>query len=303
MSSISGCPTNKAELYRQLAALPAWIPKTFLVSSKKERVCKTTFAYQEFSGELPPGSFIEVAPDLAVATPEFLFVELARSLDVPLLVKLGCELCGTYSPYRYLGKKPIEREEPLTTIAALERYLAHAGNMHGVKRARRALKYILEGSASVKETEMALLLSMPKIWGGYGLEKPVMNYKIPFDTDAKIMAEQGYAKADLCWPEHKLDVEYDSTEYHSQTTDILHDKTRANGVSKMGYRVIFVTYEQFKNPEVFDAIARSIARELGTPLREYPASSDYQRYDLRDAFARSDRLDIFDSGLLERATR
>lgn len=57
------------------------------------------------------------------AAPEAVFLQLARRLDMVSLVKLGMELCGTYSIYP-AAQGGFRSREPLTSAAAIDRYLA-----------------------------------------------------------------------------------------------------------------------------------------------------------------------------------
>lgn len=291
VTSIAGCPSNKHELVAELSMLPHWLPLHFIVSSKSERICKTKIVYSVFRDPLPSGSYFELSPDVAIPSPEFIFLRLASKIEFPLLVKLGCELCGTYTPYRRV--ESTRKRTPLTTVAKLTSFLEGAGNLKGIKAARKALPFLLEGSASVKETELALCLSLPRRYGGYGIRKPEMNYRVDFDDAARTIGNAAFAIADVCWPAHRLDVEYDSLEWHSRFTEILHDKERANALQHMGYRVVFVTWEQFSNPMLFQELAKDIAKITGKRLAKDDLDDPSKRAALRKTFLDSEDSIVF----------
>ncbi|MGI6033587.1 MAG: hypothetical protein ACOX69_09245 [Coriobacteriales bacterium] len=220
-------------------------------------------------------------------------MQFACELELPLLVKLGCELCGTFTPYRSFDPGGAKSREPITSVQKAGEYLDRTRGLWGVRIARKALPYVLDNFASVKETETALLLSLPKHYGGFGIPKPVMNMQIDFDEGARTIAGTAIARADMCWPDCKLDVEYDSDEYHSLTGDILHDNERANALRHLGYQVIFVTRDQQKYSVPFEGLAKDIARATGTYLRRSVLEDDSKRTALRCLFEQSGSLLVF----------
>lgn len=290
---LRGCPKNAKQLRRQLAEVPDWLPVHMMVGEENERVLKDELACSLHCGALPHGSFYHVQDAICVASPELMFVQAGRYMSLPELVKLGDELCGVYSPARHLGGEHVERDIPLTDISSLRSFISQANRVCGVKMARRALQHLMEGSASAMETELVMLLCMPKRHGGFGLPSPRMNYRIDFDKSAAQIAGASYAKADLCWPEAKLDVEYDSDQWHSSIESVSHDKARANALSRMGYKVIFVTNKQLSSTCAFESIVELIAKNIRWRLRTPTAEELEKRAQLRHALDSSRRSPDF----------
>lgn len=125
----------------------------------------------------------------------------------------------------------------------------------------RAVRYAVDGSASPMETALALMLSLPKSEGGYGLPKPQMNRVLPLD------AETGRVRvADLFWPEPKVVVEYDSDAFHTEKEKLRRDALRRNQLESQSVTVLTATAGHLSSLAALDELAGQIARALGRSL-------------------------------------
>ena len=52
--------------------------------------------FHQIAVPLPRGAFLEIAPGIALCSPELVFVQMAESLSAGELIALGYELCGCY---------------------------------------------------------------------------------------------------------------------------------------------------------------------------------------------------------------
>ena len=59
-----------------------------------------------------------------------------------------------------------------------------------------------------------MLLCLPYSLGGYGLPHPTMNAEMPLPKNVAATGRSSL-RCDLYWPAVRLDVEYDSAEFHS----------------------------------------------------------------------------------------
>jgi len=75
--------------------------------------------------------------------------------------------------------------------------------------------------------------------------------------------------ADLYVPSCKLDIEYDSKEFHSSASELSKDRERAAHLESEGYRVVSVGYSQLSNLEAF----RNLAAPAFSPHRENASTS------------------------------
>ena len=74
-------------------------------------------------------------------------------------------------------------------------------------------------------------------------------------------------RCDLCWPEARLDVEYQSRENHEGELSRIRDSRRANALAAMGWTVLGVTNDELNSLAATDAVAEAIRRHLGKRLR------------------------------------
>lgn len=105
---------------------------------------------------------------------------------------------------------------------------------------------------------MALILTLPYRYGGYGFPFPQMNMPIDLTAQEQANSLLGFARGDAVWPEAKLDLEYDSSAFHTNEKRA-DDELRKNTLIHAGYTVISVTPNQLTNIERFEQIVEIIA--------------------------------------------
>jgi len=127
------------------------------------------------------------------------------------------------------------------------------------------------------ETLLAMLLTLPYKYGGYGLPLPKLNAPI---GAAKVVkqgmgrqypdkrsASKNPFRPDLTWPGTDLVVEYDSEMFHSGSTELTKDSLRRNVLTTTGKRTITVTKDHVYSALEFDTVAKQIAKGIGKQLR------------------------------------
>ena len=121
----------------------------------------------------------------------------------------------------------------------------------------------MEGSASPRETALAMLLCLPPCRGGYGFSKPQMNYPCLRPGSAKAHGVRQFY-CDLFWPSWNLAVEYDSKAHHSDERKIVEDQTRSTILTSLGISVISLRAQQVDDPVRFEHAASAIAAHRKT---------------------------------------
>lgn len=240
-----------------------------------------------------------------MSSPELCFLQMAEELEFHDLVLLGLELCGSYSmKYRHepIGKSELRFDfeapkglalswfdaaledgaasdsrltesgfypdrQPLTNLAHLERFLERCQGFHGVKKAREALKWVLDNSASPMESKLFLLLCLPRAKGGYGLPLPVLNGRADPKAGRDWRAEKSFYKCDLSWGNGVV-VEYESNLWHSGKEELEKDSIRRNDLVYMGNTVICVTAGQVYSKTKMDKVAALLRKKLGLRVNE-----------------------------------
>lgn len=216
-------------------------------------------------GPFHPRSFMQIDDGLYVSTPEMAFCEMASVLSLERLIALGFELCGTYRRASTFGLARYDAT-PLTSPGALASFIEKSPQFKGVKKARRALPCILAGSASPRESELAMLLCLPYSLGGYGLPHPTMNAEMPLPKNVAATGRSSL-RCDLYWPAARLDVEYDSAEFHSAERLLANDSMRRIALESMDVTSVNLTAEHLRRASLFDEAAQGIARILGKRVR------------------------------------
>lgn len=254
-------------------------PIHILVPDKGARIRSKHITSHLWRGAVPPNSFVRASKDAYVASPELCFLQEADT-DLRKLICLGYELCGSYAVRRLSGQGFVNRK-PLSNTLKMNAYAASAQGVRGIGTARRALRFVLDGAASPMETIVAVLLCLPCSLGGYGIPRPVLNYRIePGEAMARMVEKSSYA-CDLCWPEARVAVEYDSDSYHTGSSRIGRDSKRRNALLSLDFEVRTLTRAQVFEYYAFDRFARQLAKRLGHRLRESIADCDVRRRELR----------------------
>ncbi|MCL2151179.1 MAG: hypothetical protein FWH50_03010, partial [Coriobacteriia bacterium] len=156
---------------------------TIVASNDARRQTKHMFSHV-YSMPLPAGSFVRATPDLMVSSPDFCFQQMANVLSFVESIALGCEFTGSYRLDKWTEpERGFRDDQPLSSVAKLESFVAKAAGVSGCVKARKALPYIIENSASPMETVIAILLTLPYRYGGFGLPQPTLNMDI--DANAR----------------------------------------------------------------------------------------------------------------------
>ncbi|MBR3226193.1 MAG: hypothetical protein IKF78_12805 [Atopobiaceae bacterium] len=263
---------------------------------------------------LPARSIVRIDADLCMVCPELIVLQMASRLSEMTLAQLIMELCGTYSlsPVSEgdaTGAKEVRTDdwdadawdvskrnadecafdlEPVTNIERIRWYSQHVRVRGGAAKLRDALRLAIEGSASPPETIVALMLSLPREKGGYGLGRPSLNARLDvMPTEYSSVGKNVYF-LDAFWQDAFADVEYESTSFHldplvaltfvaaragdSEADDAIYewrreyvtkadaDRRRLRDLQYLGVQVIPVTAFDLKDVDRLDQVARSLAR-------------------------------------------
>jgi len=205
---------------------------------------------------------------------------MASELSFAKLLELGLELCGTYIlPVQGVhsddpgeAKKQLYNRMPLTNKERLATFLARSEGVFSQRRLAKILRFIVDNSASPRETILFLLFTLPYRYGGYGFPQPQLNAKIMPTKAAKGTSSKQFFRCDLYWPECDVAVEYESDLIHLTPEQIASDSMRRNSLIAMGKTVIAVTNKQTLSTVEFEMVAKQLAVSLGRRLRNDESS-------------------------------
>ena len=258
LPDMSVCST----LLRQNLYLADSDPVHILVSDTESRRYVSGWTYHICSADLPQGSFWRIAQQLYVTSPELSFLLMGGELTEAQMAEYATNLCASY--FIEMPNRAIRpRSRQVTSIEKIGAYLHNMHAVYGRKKALCGLRWATQGSASPMETKLFLRLCIPTRQGGYGLPKPMLNYRIDPGRCGSL-SEQNYYVADLCWPEYGVIVEYDGEAYHQ---DVSSDKRRANALEMLEWRVFSITRHEMFDAFAFDMFARQVCKALGKRFR------------------------------------
>lgn len=241
-------------------------PRHLLVPSSVKRRSSEEVVYHVLGAALPSGALRSMAPGEFVVSPECCLYEVARTMDLLETVLLGYEFCGCYSFDRE-GACAFDAREPLTDLGRIRRFVSSMGGAYGMRHLRRALPHIAEGSFSPAETAVAMLVSLPCRYGGFGLPRPQLNYRVDPGARQRTAVGKEYYLCDLFWPEARVAVEYDSDLFHTGADRIARDALRRTDLAHLGITVLTLTKGQLYDVRAFARFARTLARLLETRVR------------------------------------
>ena len=146
------------------------------------------------------------------------------------------------------------RKSPLSTKTALGEAVSLRVGARGVTKARSALGLCVEGTDSIPETDLRLLLVRA------GLPTPTVNLCIR-DT-----LGQPLYLLDLAFEEAKVAVEYDGVYHVEDRSHMQRDASRRRALEDAGWRIITVTSaDMYTDPE---GIITSVRKALFVRMRE-----------------------------------
>ncbi len=230
---------------------------------------------------LPEGSFCRIDHNVFVSSPEATLVQLAPSLPYADLLELMLEFCGGYA-IDDASERGFQERPALTSAAQLETFVRRMGGRRGAKAIRPLLRYVVDDSASPMESIVLMLLCLPSKLGGYQLPIPQHNVEIPITERARSQTKRKSLVCDLYWWEFHLDVECDSTLYHSSKEQLGIDSDRRIILDAMGHQYVGITRWQLEHDEDFLNAVLAIRRAMGLKLRNAPEAIQKKRVALRE---------------------
>ena len=232
--------------------------------------------------ELPAGSFHRLPEGNLVSSPSLTFLQMASTASPWELIEIGNYLTSTFS-ITDEGRGYAGRRGQLVSVEQLRGYLrslpAHA---YGVRKAMGALDYVVELTASPKESQLSMHYRLPPELGGRGPYSIVANQVIQIDEHGQRMLGSRYLVGDLYLPEFGCDLEFDSKEYHTGIYRLDHTQARRNVLEAMGIKTVSATEGQVGTIEKFYDFTWLLEKRLGV---EHPVYDREQRFAQLDLFA------------------
>lgn len=237
-------------------------PLHCLCSKKQKSRPKEGVIAHWANASLPPRSICRVSQQCGVASPELALLQVANSLSFAELVGMTCEFCGLFSIQDSAPHGMFSRSA-LTNTNRVQTFAQAASGFYGSQALRCAARYALDGSRSPAETAAALLFTLPRMRGGYGLGGAVLNQPTSLSAAGQKVAGVKRLRPDIMWPEISTCIEYDSYDFHHSEQRIANDARRKNALLLSNMHVITLTKTQLGNRQEMDKIAKHIAKKAG----------------------------------------
>jgi hypothetical protein len=221
---------------------------------------------------------------VCLSAPWFCFLQMVPNLNLADGIRLGMELCGTHStlpftPGLTLPFELSEREKkngfvdthPIMNATQLRAFIQAMGLGRQAK-ALIAARFVIDGSRSPCESRLYIVLCLPTRLGGYGLPRPLLNYRIDLPKHLWEVAGTDRYYVDFYYPGEMYAgitqaVEFDGG-YHWQGNQRMRDNVRQILLEEMGIQVIRIDKLQLQSMEIMDLQARRLADALGVCLHE-----------------------------------
>lgn len=226
----------------------------------------------------PRNAFFEMAPQVWVSSPELVFAQMAGRLEYGELLALGYELCGCYP---IDGGNGFLVRCPLTTPERLRAFLGQMRNARAVKLARSAAQQVRRKSASIMETELAIVSLTPRRRGGLGLPDARLNEPLILGEKGGRVARRQRVVGDLCWVERSVIVEYNGRESHRGVGAQVRDSRRHDALLAEGIDMTTVTSSQFANVYEFSELMGDVSRKVGKTFRGWAPGQIESHMELR----------------------
>lgn len=179
---------------------------------------------------------------IRVASPEAAWISLAPLLTLNELVVVGDAL--------------LRRQQPLSDLRGVSAAVRRARGGRGTAKLSAALQMVRSRTDSVQESWLRIRVMAA------GLSEPEVNSPI-FRRNGSFI---GFA--DLCWPKHRVILEYDGEQHQNDESQYLKDIDRLEALMAEDYRVIRANKAHqpwFRTPIARTRAALARARDL--PVR------------------------------------
>ena len=236
-------------------------PLHILVRDRDERIRTERLVSHVWSGPLPDGAFYQLEPGLLLCSPSFCLRQVCARASAARAVATVMEACGGYAlsagtPRGFHERPPLASLDELRSRFARERG-------YGARRVREALELATPGSRSPMETVVVLFFTLPVELGGCGLPPPQVNVRLEIPCDLRAAIGRPYVVVDLCWPDQRIILEYDSYTWHLAPRAFDGTQSRNEGLRDEGWMVRTVTSGILADPRLRQLLVSRVMRRFG----------------------------------------
>ena len=263
-------------------------PLDLLVGTDRAKQSRPSTKIHVCRVALPVGSLLDLGSGVCLCAPPLAFVQGCASLDPVRAIYLGYELCASYwraEDGEGLGQRV--QGEHLCKSAQLQRFARRAVHLNGAVLARQAARHALDGSASPRESGIAMLYALPPLRGGYALGTVALNQeiKIRLERDAFGNVRTQVRRPDILIRRtdrrgrvRRVAIDYDSDDFHSSRRERTRDTARRNEIALRRDLAYFaITTDQAGNFIALERLADRMRRVLGKRRTRFENECEAER--------------------------
>lgn len=178
--------------------------------------------------------------DLYVVCPELAFVQYAANHGLIDVIRTGSALCSNFMLTDECTSGIAQVSTSVTSVAKIKKFISNNSYMSGNQQANRALRYIVQGAWSPRESALALCLTLPRQYGGFALGKITMNKQVKLLDQTYVLGQKKYKTRipDIMITARGYDkkkytvgIDYDSDAFHADIKSQQRDLMRENQLS------------------------------------------------------------------------
>ena len=273
------CDSRLRHLLENEAFSNVNLPIELLTPYPGERHVTRIARYRQYAIPSADGAFIPLGNNMLSCrgklyqplsvSPELCFVQMANCMEISELIELGYELCGAYSIDPKNDHGFVDRFS-VTTPQKLQEFVNRTSGLNGLRKARKAARWVLANSRSPKESQIAMMLTMSRTMRGFGIPAPLLNEEIQLTDETAEILQSNIIIPDMYWPEINTVLEYDSDACHLDAQQHEKDARRRNAYRALGLNVIELTKGQLYDFESFERIALGLFALFG--IRRCPTT-------------------------------
>jgi hypothetical protein len=259
------------------------------------RPLKHRFRYRTVSRSALANSAALPTDDALLVSPEAALVSVATKCDFVSLVELGSLLCSCFYLREDREFGIAQRQVPLASPKSISSFISKNPNLPGAVLTKRCLGQIVANAESPMEVKVAMLMCLPRRYGGGALPLPELGFSVTIPDCYWKTSSMGAFRYDFFWPDCNLEVEYDSDAVHATSEKLFRDARRRNIIQALGVTSLSLTRGQVMHEAVFEEFIREVYSMQNIRYRIPTAQHHVAQRELR---AR-----LFDAGRREEVLR
>ena len=214
-----------------------------------ERICVAGVENTLYGQGLPPKSFVRISPEIAISSPELLFLEMGSVMTPVIQALLGYELCGGFSrdPLSPRDGDVTHFIRPASSVSRLRAFLDQSRNVRGLGQSERVLGWVKDNAWSAREAIIGMLMAMPASESGYGFSDIILNDRIGVGPGATRVP-------DITIGRTGVHVNYDGEVHLSDRERYVDDRRRDRELAARGETVLVVTKEDLNQQGGLDRV-------------------------------------------------